>query len=71
MNTQPPRASLVSAGITGLVIGPHLKGKQMFLKCDCLLLPCSEITTVTNNMMAMSFPMNSRPGDGWVNRPSF
>lgn len=45
----------------------------MFLKCDCrcLFLPCGETAAATNNTVAMSFSMDSRPGDDWVNRLSF
>lgn len=74
MDTQTLSISFMSEGITRLlVIGPHLKGKQMFFKCDCrcLLLPCSETATVTNSTVTMSFSVNSGPGDGWVNGPSF
>lgn len=70
----PHSLPLVSEGIaTLLVTGPHLKGKQMLLKCDyqCLFLPGRETATATNNTVAMSFSVDSRPGDDWVNRLSF
>lgn len=74
MNSQTLRSSLVSEGITTLLVtGPHLKGKQTSLKCDCrcLFLPCHDAAAATNNRVPVSFSMDSRPGDDWVNRLSF